>query len=279
MCPSRRKPARGPHRRQRAGVLSASVFCACAAAFFALSTIGINESGAGLRPELRAVGWFGGHLYFGPAVFQPLGGAAAGAVADLFMLVAVMGLSLYLSYASRLEFRPRSSRHRPERGRSGVLGVPTPLYKALVLSTYGVICRGSPAGSMFFKSAFIPAIRCFDLSLSTEAIVIAMLGRAGDGHRRGARRLICMKSCAATLLTPRPSRTSNSWSRGVLCWSLCCSLPGRAQWAHLKPLSAHAKGARMTAPAGSSKRSASALAPCRRARTELPMCARRESSA
>ena len=59
-----------------------------------------------------------------------------------------------------------------------MLGVPTPLYKALVYSLSAFL-PAIAGGLYFFKSAFIQPSDAFDLSLSTEAIVIVMLGGQG----------------------------------------------------------------------------------------------------
>jgi branched-chain amino acid transport system permease protein len=56
--------------------------------------------------------------------------------------------------------------------------VPTPLYKALVYSASAFL-PALAGGLYFFKGAFIQPADAFDLTLSTEAIVITMLGGQG----------------------------------------------------------------------------------------------------
>jgi branched-chain amino acid transport system permease protein len=147
-------------------------------AFFALSTIGINEAVQAFVQNFEPWGGSAG-IYISPAVFQPLGGAARALWLIYFMLVAVMGLSLYLSYAIKTsKFGLGLLAIGQNEDAAAVLGVPTPLYKALVYSTSAFL-PAITGGLYFFKSAFIQPSDAFDLSLSTEAIVIAMLGGQG----------------------------------------------------------------------------------------------------
>jgi len=62
---------------------------------------------------------------------------------------------------------------------AAVLGVPTPLYKAIAYSVSAFL-PAIAGGLYFFKSAFIQPSDAFDLTLSTEAIVIVMLGGQGS---------------------------------------------------------------------------------------------------
>src|SRR5271156_3453217 len=66
--------------------------------FFALSTIGIVE---GVQAFAENFGPWGGSsgIYISPQVFLPLGGSARALWVIYFGFVAVMGASLYLSYA------------------------------------------------------------------------------------------------------------------------------------------------------------------------------------
>ena len=56
--------------------------------------------------------------------------------------------------------------------------LPISLYKALIYSASAFL-PAIAGGLYFFKSAFIQPADAFDLTLSTEAIVIAMLGGQG----------------------------------------------------------------------------------------------------
>jgi branched-chain amino acid transport system permease protein len=146
--------------------------------FFALSTIGINEA---VQAFVENFGPWGGSsgIYISPAVFQPLGGPARALWVIYFMFVAVMGLSLYLSYAIKTsKFGLGLLAIGQNEDAAAILGVPTPRYKALVYSASAFL-PAIAGGLYFFKSAFIQPSDAFDLTLSTEAIVICMLGGQG----------------------------------------------------------------------------------------------------
>jgi len=146
--------------------------------FFALATIGINEA---VQAFVENFGPWGGSsgIYISPAVFQPLGGPARALWVIYFMFVAVMGLSLYLSYAIKTsKFGLGLLAIGQNEDAAAILGVPTPRYKALVYSASAFL-PAIAGGLYFFKSAFIQPSDAFDLTLSTEAIVICMLGGQG----------------------------------------------------------------------------------------------------
>jgi branched-chain amino acid transport system permease protein len=118
-------------------------------------------------------------LYLSADLYQPLGGAARALWVIYFLLVAVMGLSLYLSYAVKnSKFGLGLLAIGQNEDAAAVLGVPTPLYKALAYSLSAFL-PAIAGGLYFFKNAFIQPSDAFDLGLSTEAIVIVMLGGQG----------------------------------------------------------------------------------------------------
>jgi branched-chain amino acid transport system permease protein len=146
--------------------------------FFALSTIGIVEGVQAFVQNFTPWGGSAG-IYISPQVFQPLGGPAKALWVIYFLLVAVMGLSLYLSYGIKIsKFGLGLLAIGQNEDAAAVLGVPTPRYKALVYSASAFL-PAIAGGLYFFKSAFIQPSDAFDLSLSTEAIVICMLGGQG----------------------------------------------------------------------------------------------------
>ncbi len=146
--------------------------------FFALSTIGIVEGVQAFVQNFTPWGGSAG-IYISPAVFQPLGGPGRALWVIYFLLVAVMGLSLYLSYAIKTsKFGLGLLAIGQNEDAAAILGVPTPRYKALVYSA-SAFWPAITGGLYFFKSAFIQPSDAFDLSLSTEALVVAMLGGQG----------------------------------------------------------------------------------------------------
>ncbi|MGH8749376.1 MAG: branched-chain amino acid ABC transporter permease, partial [Burkholderiales bacterium] len=146
--------------------------------YFALATIGVNE---GVMAFVSNFGPWGGSsgIYLSPALFQPLGGPARALWVIYYALVGVMALSLYLSYAvKRSKFGLGLLAIGQNEDAAAVLGVPTARYKAMVYSLSAFL-PAIAGGLYFFKSAFIQPPDAFDLNLSTETIVVAMLGGQG----------------------------------------------------------------------------------------------------
>ncbi len=147
-------------------------------AFFALATIGINEGVQAFVANFEPWGGSAG-LYLPTSIFAPLGGPMRALWAIYFLLVAVMGASLYLSYAVKTsKFGLGLMAIGQNEDAAVVLGVPAPLYKALAYSLSAFL-PALAGGVYFFKSAFIQPADAFDLGLSTEAMVIVMLGGRG----------------------------------------------------------------------------------------------------
>lgn len=147
-------------------------------AFFALSTIGIVEAVQAFVSNFDPWGGSAG-IYLSSEIFKPLGGAGRALWIIYFMMIAVMGLSLYLSYVIKTsKFGLGLIAIGQNEDAAAILGVPTPLYKALVYSASAFL-PAIAGGLYFFKSAFIQPSDAFDLSLSTEALVVAMLGGQG----------------------------------------------------------------------------------------------------
>jgi branched-chain amino acid transport system permease protein len=147
-------------------------------AFFALATIGIVEAVQAFAQNFTPWGGSSG-IYLSSAIFEPLGGPARALWVLYFLMVAVMGVSLYLSYVIKTsKFGLGLLAIGQNEDAAAILGVPTPLYKALVYSASAFL-PAVAGGIYFFKSAFIQPSDAFDLNLSTEAIVIAMLGGQG----------------------------------------------------------------------------------------------------
>lgn len=146
--------------------------------FFALATIGIIE---GVQAFVQNFGPWGGSagFYLSAGIFKPLGGPAQALWVIYFMMIAVMGLSLYVSYAIKnSKFGLGLLAIGQNEDAAAILGVPTPLYKALAYCASAFL-PAVAGGLFFFKSAYIEPASAFDLTLSTEVIVVAMLGGQG----------------------------------------------------------------------------------------------------
>ncbi|HZS82769.1 MAG TPA: branched-chain amino acid ABC transporter permease [Stellaceae bacterium] len=147
-------------------------------AYFALGTIGVNEAVQAFVSNFDPWGGSSG-IYLSTELFQALGGPMQALWSIYFLLVAVMGLSLYLSYAIKSsKFGLGLLAIGQNEDAAAVLGVPTALYKALAYSASAFL-PAIAGGLYFFKSAFIQPTDAFDLTFSTEAIVIIMLGGQG----------------------------------------------------------------------------------------------------
>ena len=95
------------------------------------------------------------------------------------MMIAVMGLSLYLSYAIKSsKFGLGLLAIGQNEDAAAVLGVPTPRYKALVI-LHLRLSAGRRRRPVFLQERVVEPASAFDLTLSTEVIVIAMLGGQG----------------------------------------------------------------------------------------------------
>ena len=146
--------------------------------FFALATIGIVEAVQAFASNFPPWGGSSG-IYLSTEVFQPLGGPRQALWVIYYLMVATMGLSLYLSYAIKTsKFGMGLLAIGQNENVAAILGVPTSLYKALVYSASAFL-PAIAGGLYFLKSSFIQPSDAFDLTLSTEAIVIAMLGGQG----------------------------------------------------------------------------------------------------
>ncbi|MGA7971695.1 MAG: branched-chain amino acid ABC transporter permease [Pseudolabrys sp.] len=146
--------------------------------FFALATIGIIEGVQAFVQNFKPWGGSAG-LYLSGGVLKQIGGPANALWVIYFLMIAVMGLSLYLSYAVKSsKFGLGLLAIGQNEDAAAVLGVPTPLYKALAYCTSAFL-PAIAGGLFFFKSAFVEPASAFDLTLSTEVIVVVMLGGQG----------------------------------------------------------------------------------------------------
>jgi branched-chain amino acid transport system permease protein len=147
-------------------------------AFFALATIGVNEAIRQLVTNFEPWGGATG-IYLSFDAYAPLGGPMQALWTSYFLVVAVMGLSLFLSFAMKnSKFGLGLIAIGQNEDAAATLGVPTPLYKALVYSASAVL-PAIAGGLYFFKSGIIEPGGAFNLGLSIEAIVMVMLGGQG----------------------------------------------------------------------------------------------------
>ena len=147
-------------------------------AFFALSTIGVIEAVQAFAENFTPWGGSSG-IYLPASIFTPLGGPRQALWVIYFIMVGVMGASLYLSYAIKTsKFGLGLLAIGQNEDAAAILGVPTARYKAIVYSVSAFL-PAIAGGLYFFKSAFIQPSDAFDLSLSTEALVVGMLGGQG----------------------------------------------------------------------------------------------------
>jgi branched-chain amino acid transport system permease protein len=152
-------------------------------AYFALATIGVNEAIRALVSNLDVWGGSTG-LYLPFSAYQPLGGPREALWIVYFLMVAVMGASLALSWAvRRSRFGLGLFAIREDEDAAQVMGVNPAWSKAIIYSLSGIL--PAIAGALyFFKNGVIMPDQAFDLTLSTEAIVMLMLG--GQGTVTGA---------------------------------------------------------------------------------------------
>jgi branched-chain amino acid transport system permease protein len=147
-------------------------------AYFALATIGVNEAVEAFVTNFTPWGGSSG-IYLSTELFKPLGGPMHALWIIYFLLVAIMGLSLYLSWGIKVsKFGLGLLAIGQNEDAATVLGVPAPLYKALAYCATAFL-PAMAGGLYFFKGAFIQPTDAFDLTFSTEAIAIVMLGGQG----------------------------------------------------------------------------------------------------
>ncbi|MGA2313170.1 MAG: branched-chain amino acid ABC transporter permease [Xanthobacteraceae bacterium] len=147
-------------------------------AYFALATIGVNEAVSVFVTNFEPWGGATG-LYLSLDAYAPLGGPGRALWIVYFLMVAVMGLSLALSYGIRhSKFGLGLLAIGENEDAAAILGVPTRTYKAMVYSVSAFL-PAIAGGLYFFKSGIIEPTGAFDLTTSIEAIVMVMLGGQG----------------------------------------------------------------------------------------------------
>jgi len=147
-------------------------------AFFALATIGVNQAIQQLVVNFEPWGGATG-IYLSLDAYGPLGGPMQALWTTYLLIVAVTAASLLASYAIRnSKFGLGLLAIGQNEDAASVLGVPTPLYKAMVYSASAFL-PAMAGGLYFFKSGIIEPTSAFNLQTSIEAIVMVMLGGSG----------------------------------------------------------------------------------------------------
>jgi len=147
-------------------------------AFFALATIGVNAAIAQLVTNFEPWGGATG-IYLAIDAYEPLGGPMQALWTIYLLIVGLMAASLLASYAIRnSKFGLGLIAIGENENAAAVLGVPTPLYKALIYSASAFL-PAMAGGLYFFKSGIIEPGGAFSLRTSIEAMVMVMLGGSG----------------------------------------------------------------------------------------------------
>lgn len=147
-------------------------------AFFALATIGVNQAIQQLVINFEPWGGATG-IYLSLDSYAPLGGPAQALWTAYLLVVLMAAFSLLGSFAIRnSKFGLGLLAIGQNEDAAAVLGVPTPLYKAMIYSASAFL-PAVTGGLYFFKSGIIEPTSAFNLQTSIEAIVMVMLGGSG----------------------------------------------------------------------------------------------------
>lgn len=147
-------------------------------AFFALATIGVNAAIQQVITNFEPWGGATG-IYLALDAYAPLGGPMQALWTSYLLIVALTAASLLASYIVRnSKFGLGLIAIGQNEDAAAVLGVPTPLYKALIYSASAFL-PAMAGGLYFFKSGIIEPTGAFNLQTSIEAIVMVMLGGSG----------------------------------------------------------------------------------------------------
>jgi branched-chain amino acid transport system permease protein len=147
-------------------------------AFFALATIGVDQAIQQLVTNFEPWGGATG-IYLSLDAYGSLGGPMQALWITYLLLIGVMAASLFLSYGIKnSKFGLGLMAIGQNEDAAAILGVRTPLYKALAYSISAFL-PAIAGGLYYFKSGIIEPAGAFSLERSIEAIVMVMLGGQG----------------------------------------------------------------------------------------------------
>lgn len=193
-------------------------------AFFALATIGVNAAVQQLVTNYEPWGGASG-IYLSLDAYGPLGGPMQALWTIYLLIIAATLASLLFSYAiKRSKFGLGLLAIGQNEGAASVLGVPTPLYKALAYGASAFL-PAIVGGLYFYKTGIIEPTGAFSLSLSIEAIVMVMLGGQGTviGPALGA---FVYEELRRLLLTTAAFANFQLVIAGVLLLAIVLFVPG-----------------------------------------------------
>jgi branched-chain amino acid transport system permease protein len=193
-------------------------------AYFALATIGINEAVRAFVSNLDVWGGSTG-MYLSTTVYQSLGGPRQALWVVYYAVIVLMGAALLLSWLiRRSKFGLGLFAIREDEDAAAVLGVYPALYKSIIYSVSGLIPAMTGA-LFFFKNGVIQPDQAFDLTWSTEVIVMLMLGGQGSvvGAALGA---FLYDQLRSTLLTSSLFSQFHLVIAGVLLLLIILFVPG-----------------------------------------------------
>jgi branched-chain amino acid transport system permease protein len=202
-------------------------------AFFALATIGVNEAIKALVANFESWGGATG-IYLSLDAYGPFGGPMQALWTTYLLVIAVMAASLLASFAIKnSKFGLGLLAIGQNEDAASILGVPTPLYKALAYSASAFL-PAIAGGLYFFKSGIIEPNGAFNLTMSIEAIVMVMLGGSGTviGPALGA---FLYEEVRGLLLTSETFSHFQLVIAGALLLAIVNFAPGGLMgWVHLK---------------------------------------------
>lgn len=147
-------------------------------AYFALATIGVNEAVRAFVNNFKPFGASTG-ISLNFAIYKDYGGATNALWLSYYLMVALVIISILLSYAVKnSKFGLSLLAIREDEDAAEVMGVRTPNAKTLAY-VFSAIIPGMVGVLFFFKNGNVEPVDAFRLNQSIETIVMIMLGGQG----------------------------------------------------------------------------------------------------